>query len=617
VLARDLGNLKETDGARLLHRLGVTHAGAAAIAEDDAELRAAGREVRGHALALTLLGSYLTLAHGGDIRKRDLVKFKEADDEIEGGRAFRIMDAYVAWFKTSKDNRALTAVLRLTGLFDRPADAACLAALRAEPAIPGLTEPLVGLSAAQWSITLQRLVDCGLVYPAEGNSAVDAHPLVREYFAQQLRERQPEAWREGHRRLYEHLKASVPYRPEGLAGLQPLYQAVAHGCKAGVHQKALDEVYRDRIIRGTGHDGFYSMRKLGAFGADLGAVACFFEEPWKRFAPGLSEGDQSWLLNEAGYRLRALGRLTEALDPMRLNLKMRVDRQEWQHAPSSAGNLSELELTLGELAAAVRDAEQSVELADRSGDAFQRMSKRTMLADVRHQSGARPDALTLFRQAESIQAEQQPKYRLLYSLPGFLYCDLLLSDAERMAWATFLASSLAAMDRSKLEPPLDALQEAKQRAAGAQRAWQEIFTNAPSLVTIALDQLTLGRVALYRAVLEGSSFEPAHEPLTAAVDGLRAAGDMSYLPRGLLSRAWLRFIQRDPKGAKADLDEAWQVAERGSMKLHLADIHLHRARLFRDRAALDAAARLIEETGYHRRDEELADAREALGSPAE
>lgn len=51
------------------------------------------------------------------------------------------------------------------------------------------------------------------------------------------------------------------------------------------------------------------------------------------------------------------------------------------------------------------------------------------------------------------------------------------------------------------------------------------------------------------------------------------------------------------------------------MKLHMADILLHRARLFSDRAALEAAARLIEETGYHRRDEELADAREALNHP--
>ena len=38
-----------------------------------------------------------------------------------------------------------------------------------------------------------------------------------------------------------------------------------------------------------------------------------------------------------------------------------------------AGNLSELQLTLGEVAEAIALAEQSVEYADRSGDAFQRM----------------------------------------------------------------------------------------------------------------------------------------------------------------------------------------------------------------------------------------------------
>jgi len=38
-----------------------------------------------------------------------------------------------------------------------------------------------------------------------------------------------------------------------------------------------------------------------------------------------------------------------------------------------ANNLSELELTLGEVVAAVKDAEQSMTYADRSGDAFMRM----------------------------------------------------------------------------------------------------------------------------------------------------------------------------------------------------------------------------------------------------
>ncbi len=49
------------------------------------------------------------------------------------------------------------------------------------------------------------------------------------------------------------------------------------------------------------------------------------------------------------------------------------------------------------------------------------------------------------------------------------------------------------------------------------------------------------------------------------------------------------------------------VAERGPMRLHIADIHLHRARLFRDKEQLKRARALIEQCGYWRRKEELED----------
>src|ERR1022692_5044988 len=35
-----------------------------------------------------------------------------------------------------------------------------------------------------------------------------------------------------------------------------------------------------------------------------------------------------------------------------------------------------------------------------------------------------------------------------------------------------------------------------------------------------------------------------------------------------------------PESAQTDLDEAWEVAVRGPMKLYMADIHLYRARLY-------------------------------------
>src|SRR5262249_4392527 len=99
------------------------------------------------------------------------------------------------------------SVLRLLGLFDRPADDGVLAALRAAPAIPGLTETLQGLSESDWVRVLARLRDARLLAARDPSQpdALDTHPLIREHFGRQLRQEKPEAWREGHNRIYEYL----------------------------------------------------------------------------------------------------------------------------------------------------------------------------------------------------------------------------------------------------------------------------------------------------------------------------------------------------------------------------------------------------------------------------
>ncbi len=99
--------------------------------------------------------------------------------------------------------------------------------------------------------------------------------------------------------------------------------------------------------------------------------------------------------------------------------------------------------------------------------------------------------------------------------------------------------------------------------------------------------------------------------VAASVNGLRAANDLSYLPRGLLTASLYHFVRGEHELAHGHLAEAQQIAERGPMSLYLADIHLHRARMFHDKAELTQAAKLIRELGYGRRTEELADAEAA------
>jgi hypothetical protein len=150
------------------------------------------------------------------------------------------------------------------------------------------------------------------------------------------------------------------------------------------------------------------------------------------------------------------------------------------------------------------------------------------------------------------------------------------------------------------------------------------------LLDTALDLLTLGRAALYAAVLVDAALsDSCRQSLRDAVDGFRRASAQEFIPLGLLSRAWLRRLGGDLAGAKEDLDEAFEIAERGPMPLHLADIHLHRARLFglgkyrppaypweSPQADLKEARRLIEKHGYGRRREELEDAEAALRAMA-
>ena len=430
-----------------------------------------------------------------------------------------------------------------------------------------------------WDGALTRLRKLGLIAKeaAAGSKAtggLDAHPLVREHFADDLPK---EAARAGHERLYRHLCAKpAKDLPDTLAEMQPLYLAIPHGVKAGFAQKTYDEVYRRRIRR---DNEAYSIKKLGAFGPELAALAAFFEQPWSRPLPELAAGDRAFLLNQAGFCLRALGRLTETIDAYRAGLEMIIQQQHRKNAAIQASNLSELLVTIGRVAEAVDAGRQAVDLAERSGDAGQRMVNRTTLADALHQRGEGAAAEKLFQEAETIQAEWQPTFPLLSSLRGFQYCDLLLSQGQP---------------------------EAVQRRAAQTLEWAEQVGAA--LLTIALDHLSLGRAA---AALGDEATSTS--ALDSAVERLRNAGEQHRLPHGLLARAAFRREKKQWEKARKDLAEVRRIASRGGMALNLIDLDLEEQRLRRDQGLApepDALARIsaaIKETGYHRRDADLAE----------
>ncbi|KAA3660091.1 MAG: hypothetical protein DWQ10_07490 [Calditrichaeota bacterium] len=517
------------------------------------------------------------------------------------------MASYEKWLSGTPELN----ILNLLGLFDRPATAGAIAALRAEPAIDGLTDSLQNLNETKLKYAIKHLRDLRLLSADEKDSdALDCHPLIREHFGERLQQHNPEAWRQAHSRLYDYYK-NLPEKdlPDTLEEMEPLFAAVTHGCIAGYPTKVWEEVYWPKISRGN---EAFTEHKLGAFGAHLSALSNFFSKPWQKPIEGITEARNALVLSFAGFNLRALGRLREAAEPMQAALELAEKQEEWKSAAVRAGNLSELFLTLGDVSRAVRFARQSVEFADRGGDEMLRKATRSRLADALHQDGDLSESEKYFRESEEIQKKWQPEYPILYTVSGFQFCDLLLSHGQA--------------------------QEALERA-GQTIKWVK------NLLSIALDYLTLGRAHLQLA-LENiplkrkfgeanppskGDFEEAARYLDQAVAGLRKAGQQDDLPRGLFARAALRRALGQFEPAWEDLHEALEIAERGDMRLWLTDYHLEAARLclaemeagsLRLEAGdlkleagehTRAAAKLVEETGYHRRDLEVDELEEALG----
>ena len=596
-LTHSLENLDEIAGRQLLKNYG--------IKGPKQELEKASREFKGHALALNLLGSYLTTVHYGDIRKRDLIPAL-MEEEKNGGHARRVMESYERWFL--EGNKPELDILYLLGLFDRPATKGAVDALKAKPAIPGLSDRLADLSFPKWQISLQHLRELRLLAKKENNNddSLDCHPLIREHFGEKLQRENPKAWQEAHSRLYEYYK-NLPEKelPDTLEEMEPLFTAVRHGCLAGRNQEAWDDVYWERISR---REDAYIVEQLGAFGSDLACLSTFFESLWDRPTSSLPEGDKAVVLSWAGYGLRAVGRLLEAVQPMKAGLEAYIKDKQWEYSTITAINVSELLLTLGEVKAAQEYAKKSVDFGDRSGNDFWKEGSRTAHANSFFQAGRLKEAEVLFLEAENMQRKRKPQYPYLLSLDGFN--DLLL----------YIGKHQEVLDR------VEVLNGYKNKG------WH-------SLLKIALDKLTYGN-ALIRQSFQNKStdFSEAADFLHQAMDGLREARHQGYLPLGLFARASLYRHQNNFLAAWTDLDEAREIAEYGSMRLHLADYYLEACRMInavlkmrnkefeiiengetlllskaemvgKFQAFFTEAETLVNQCGYHRRDGELEELR--------
>jgi hypothetical protein len=106
----DLDNLTTADGMAYLRHL--------KIRGTDEELGQAAQEYRNHALALTLLGTYLRTFCDGDIRRRADIQGLEVDDLEAGEHARKVMRTYERMYEGQPE----LDILKALGYFNRPAE---------------------------------------------------------------------------------------------------------------------------------------------------------------------------------------------------------------------------------------------------------------------------------------------------------------------------------------------------------------------------------------------------------------------------------------------------------------------------------------------------------------
>ncbi|WP_295384947.1 TIR and AAA domain-containing protein [uncultured Thiodictyon sp.] len=509
----------------------------------------------------------------------------------------------MAWFdaELARGRQTLDRELvNILGLFDRPAPWGALLALKsAEPPIPGLTQALQGADERAIAESLARLRQWGLVDcdPAAPAPELDAHPLVRERFGARLETEQPDAWRAAHRCLFDWFR-SVPGKdwPDGLDGLEPLYRAVGHGCRAGLYE-AVRRVFQDRIRRG---DRNYSVHQLGAISADLSALTGFFPDGWSALpATGdLSEHNRSYLMSNIAFCLMSLGRLEASLGPRKAEGDRYRASGDWYGFCLSSENLVELETPLGSWLEAERTARKAIEasgwVSDQSKARSHKLLALAYLGRVLHGQGRLTESTAAFAEAESLQAEITPSDPTLASLPGFDYGQLLLEQSS------------TADDRCAV----------REQA----RASLAYFEQRVHLTSQAFDHCQIGQSLA--ALGDPDSQTQASAALDQAVATMRRAGAVFFMPIVHLARAHHHRDQHRPAQAQADLDAALAIARRGNMLTYLADGALLEGHLHLDRLArpvpgtaadpIPEAARawahaneIIRRTGYGRRETEL------------
>jgi len=418
---RDVDRLSEVDGRALLRRLGVQGS--------DAELNKVVADWNGHALTLSLIGSYLVKVHHGDAGQVGDFDIED-DEEVESavpnqykhvGRILRRYDEHL-----TKEEKAF---LVLFSAFRTPVHVAAFEKVfRTKTEATALNAPLTDLSEKEFNALVDRLVKYRILRFDGQSQTYTTHPLIRNHYFVLLTRGNltPDTIKAAHEQIKDYYLSIAGDTPEypTLDELKPLIEVVHHACQAGAYDEAW-KIYWKRICQET---RYVLMHHLGSYETELTTMYEFFPDNdlSKEVQGNNPNANKRWIPNTIGFCLMSLGRLREAVPFYQWVAKANFEAQDWSNTSHSYINLAELHANLGELVASVEAAGQGVDFARRAEDKFGISQSLSHQGWAAHLHGDLQSAKDIFSEAEEVEIERHNKrVGYLFSNRGIFHADHL------------------------------------------------------------------------------------------------------------------------------------------------------------------------------------------------
>jgi tetratricopeptide (TPR) repeat protein len=377
---RDVSHLSNSDGRNLLRKIGVKG--------DDSQLEDVSKIWDGHALSLSLLGTYLSEYCNGDVKHITGIPSPTAGED-HYSRAHRIL----CWYENhlTKEEQAF---LRIFSAFRLPVS----------------REALESSVFRQGKKLSEKLTNFRILRYKSQENTYTIHPLIREHYLKILSKDSRKS-KITHLRIRDYyLSTFLKEQNRFSLNVMSLVVEIAHHfCEAGEYDEGIEVVYDLSII---GSRDNILTHFLGAYETQLELIREFFPSGDFSCEPLVSNPDNKRLiLNEIGFCSEHLGLLTEAISFYERALKITVSLGDGTNSCIICDNLAGLYLSLGDFSRSEEFSLKEIDFiksvnkyADRmtvvENKIYFEVNQKASLGWLSHLRGDIEKATTLFINAE-------------------------------------------------------------------------------------------------------------------------------------------------------------------------------------------------------------------------